>query len=144
MPHTTGGIYLKSYFFSLLRLNNDATIMSCDIQSFLISSLNDSSSYTASKFIKISFDSFIQYIDTLSKTEKGPRHRFCHFILQKFSAYHFKQQRTSRIVHGLLQRASGADVCVLIGWFIRRRKPKVIVLVRAASPIYILLYPCFL
>ena len=99
MPHTTGGIDLKSYFFSLLRLNNVATDISCDIQSLLISSLNGSSSYTASEFIKISFDSFIQYVDTLSKTGKDSKHTFYHFILQKFSAYHFKQQRTSRNDH---------------------------------------------
>ena len=58
------------------------------MQSLIISSINGSTAYNPSKFITISFDPFIQYIDDLSKAEKGPRHRFYHFILQKFSAYH--------------------------------------------------------
>ena len=58
------------------------------MQSLFISSLNGSTTYIPSEFIKISFDPFIQYIDELSKAEKGPRHRFYHFILKKFSAYH--------------------------------------------------------
>ena len=58
------------------------------MQSLFISSLNGSTTYNPSEFIKISFDSFIQYVDTLSKTGKDSKHRFYHFILQKFSAYH--------------------------------------------------------